>query len=219
MRTNPFYDTLTFLMAGFPDQTALGAWRWPIMGLFYALMLGSLFTAAWQWAEDPAQRTGRDLGIWISRVLVGCMWFQNLFWKLPVSLENGLHYWTGLEVTDAAFALQADLVRDVLLPSPQFLALNVLVLLVEAAFAVSLILGVGMRLLGTVGLVFSLQLWSGLYRNTAEWPWSYVFLALLMGLFALVAAGRSLGLDAALRRRYPSGLTDGAAGVLVRVAT
>jgi hypothetical protein len=46
-----------------------------------------------------------------------------------------------------------------------------------------------------------LNLWIGLYRHPAEWPWNYVFLAFLMGAFSLHAAGRSLGLDSILRRR------------------
>lgn len=219
MRTDPIHDALTFLMADYGDQTALGPWRWVLMGLFYALMLATLFVAAWQWAEDPLQRTGRDVGLWFARVLVGCMWFQNIFWKLPIAVGNGLHYWTGLEVKDAAFALQGEIVRDLLLPSPQFLVLNVFVFLIELAFAVSLILGIGMRAFGAIGLVFSLQLWSGLYRNAAEWPWAYVFLALLMGVFGLIGAGRNLGLDGALRRRYPPETTNGTVAALVRVAT
>jgi hypothetical protein len=34
----------------------------------------------------------------------------------------------------------------------------------------------------------------------AEWPWSYLFVAMVMFFFVLHAAGRSLGLDAWLRR-------------------
>jgi len=34
-----------------------------------------------------------------------------------------------------------------------------------------------------------------------EWPWNYVFLAIVHVLFAVYAAGRSLGVDALLRRR------------------
>ena len=37
-------------------------------------------------------------------------------------------------------------------------------------------------------------------RCGAEWPWSYLFLAIVMFFFVLHAAGRSLGLDAWLRR-------------------
>ncbi|MGH1571819.1 hypothetical protein ACRAWG_15465 [Methylobacterium sp. P31] len=105
------------------------------------------------------------------------------------------------------------------MPSPNFLILNVAVLATEFAFAASLILGLGVRLSGTVGVLFVAQLWLGLYRNSQEWPWAYVFLMLLMGLFALLAAGRSLGLDATLRRSYPPDMTDGAAGTFIQIAT
>ncbi|HEX2354806.1 MAG TPA: DoxX family protein, partial [Xanthobacteraceae bacterium] len=55
---------------------------------------------------------------------------------------------------------------------------------------------------GALGIVFVLHLWLGIYRpgTPAEWPWSYIFLAMVMFFFALHAAGRSLGLDAWLRR-------------------
>src|SRR5262249_53983812 len=66
----------------------------------------------------------------------------------------------------------------------------------------SLILGLGVRLIGVLGVIFVLHLWLGIYRpgSPAEWPWEYIFLAMVMFFFALHAAGRSLRLDAWLRR-------------------
>ena len=58
-----------------------------------------------------------------------------------------------------------------------------------------------------LALLFTLNLWLGIYnQNTgpAEWPWAYVFLMMLNGFFVIHAAGRSLGLDALLRR-HPVG--------------
>src|SRR5260370_18724399 len=80
-----------------------------------------------------------------------------------------------------------------------------LVFLAELAFAVSVILGLGVRLVSTVAVLYVLHLWLGIYQSgdPAEWPWSYVFLAALMFLFAVYAAGRSLGADAWLRRHAP----------------
>jgi len=79
------------------------------------------------------------------------------------------------------------------------------VFLAELTFAVSLILGFGVRLVSSLAIVFVLHLWLGIYApgNPAEWPWSYLFLAIVMLMFALDAAGRSLGLDAWLRRNVP----------------
>ena len=60
---------------------------------------------------------------------------------------------------------------------------------------------VEVRLFALLAVGFSLHLWLGLYRHPAEWPWNYVFLAVVLALFVNYAAGRSLGADALLRRR------------------
>lgn len=220
MRTNPFTDAWLFLTGQQAGQTALGLGHWPIVVLFDLLVLGSVLIAAMAWIEDPAQRTGRDLATWVVRALVGAMWFDGSLWKLPLfTIDNGLHYWTQEEVTNAAFQFHRDLVASVLLPTPFFYVLNVAVFLTEIGFAVSLLLGLGVRLMGAIGVVFVAQLWLGLYLKAIEWPWTYVFLGMLMGLFSVYGAGRSLGLDGLLRRRYPPDLTGGAAGAVVRAIT
>jgi uncharacterized membrane protein YphA (DoxX/SURF4 family) len=78
------------------------------------------------------------------------------------------------------------------------------VFLAELVFAGSMLLGLAVRLVSVLALVYTLQLWLGLYGNSSEWPWTYMFLALLMFLFALEGAGRSLGFDAWLRREVPA---------------
>src|SRR5207237_384787 len=80
--------------------------------------------------------------------------------------------------------------------------LGPIIFVAELAFAVSLILGLGVRLVSTLAIVYVLHLWLGIYRpgSPAEWPWSYIFLAMVLVFFGLQAAGRSLGLDAWLRR-------------------
>jgi hypothetical protein len=65
-------------------------------------------------------------------------------------------------------------------------------------------LGLAVRLVGVLAIAYVLQLWLGLYGNSSEWPWTYMFLALLMLLFALEGSGRSLGFDAWLRRDVPA---------------
>ncbi len=90
--------------------------------------------------------------------------------------------------------------RDVLLPHIGLL--DPAVYLTETGMAVALMLGVGVRLAGVVAGLFMANLWIGLYRNGAEWPWNYVFCAMLHAFFVLDRAGRSLGLDAILTRRF-----------------
>jgi hypothetical protein len=62
------------------------------------------------------------------------------------------------------------------------------------------------RLVAPLAILFVLHLWLGIYQSgtPAEWSWSYIFLAIVIFLFGLHAAGRSLGLDAWLRRHVPA---------------
>jgi hypothetical protein len=62
-------------------------------------------------------------------------------------------------------------------------------------------LGASVRLVAVVAAVYSLHLWLGLYRHPGEWPWNYMFLAIVHVQFAVYAAGRSLGIDALIHRR------------------
>jgi uncharacterized membrane protein YphA (DoxX/SURF4 family) len=120
----------------------------------------------------------------------------------------------------AAFAVHRQLARDFYLPHLQIL--GPIVFLAEFTFAVSLILGLGVRLVSSLAIIFVLHLWLGIYQSgvPAEWPWSYVFLAIVMFFFALHAAGRSLGLDAWLRRHVTM-VRDGIGvlGKLLKAAT
>jgi uncharacterized membrane protein YphA (DoxX/SURF4 family) len=202
--SNPFLDAWYFVTGQTSDYQALGVWRYAFMVLFVVLIAASIVIAIRNWSEDPAQRTGTDLATWIMRVLVGAMWYQGMIWKLPLFTDNGLHYWMEQMAGRAAFAFHRDLVTNVYLP--YFNILNPIVFLTEFAFAVCLILGFGVRAVATVAVLFSLHLWLGIYNDRGpedpdEWPWSYIFLAMTHAMFALHAAGRSLGLDALLRRR------------------
>jgi hypothetical protein len=102
MRSDPVFDTLTFLTAAGGDQLALGS-----DGAAGGPRGGRPARRRLRLIAGCGQRTSRDLGLIAARFLIGLMWFQNLFRKLPVSTENGLRYWTGLETKDAAFAVRA----------------------------------------------------------------------------------------------------------------
>ena len=204
MPKNPITDVLKFVTATTSDYLALGGWRFLILALFSVLMLASLVVAFRNWQEDPAQRNGRSIGICIVRVLIGCMWFEGMLWKLPLPLSDGLQYWTEQEATRAAFEFHRDLVKNFLLPHLSIF--GPFVFLAELTFATSMILGLAVRVVSVLAIAFVLQLWLGIYRpgDPAEWPWSYMFLAMLMFLFALEGAGRRLGSDAWLRRHVPA---------------
>jgi hypothetical protein len=200
MPKNPITDVWQFLTAATPDHLELGSWRYLLGVLFAALLIASVVIAWRNWSSDPEQRTGRHFGTWLVRTLIGCMWFEGMLWKLPLPASPGLQYWTEQMATRAAFDLHRELVRDVLLPHLGLI--GPFVCLAELTFATSMMLGIGVRLVGVLAILFVTNLWLGIYRpgDPAEWPWSYVFLMMLMFLFSLYAAGRSLGFDALLRR-------------------
>lgn len=204
MPRNPFTDVWQFLTAATGDYMALGGWRYLVLALFFALILASLSIAVSNWREDPAQRSITHLGTWLVRVLIGCMWFESLLWKLPLPASGGLQYWVEQMGTRAAFEFHRRFVTDFLMP--HLYLFGPLVFLAELTFAVCMILGLGVRLVGAVAILFVLHLWLGIYLpgSPEEWSWSYMFLAMLMFLFSLYAAGRSLGLDAWLRRHVRS---------------
>ncbi len=197
-----FTDVWQFLTGSTGDYLHQGNWRYLILALFWALLLASIAVAIRNWQEDSEQRTGRHFGIWLVRVLIGCMWFQGMLWKLPLPVSDGLQYWTEQESTSAAFEFHRNFMKDVALP--HMTIFGPIVFLAELVFAGSMILGLAVRFVGVLGVAYTLQLWLGLYDNSSEWPWTYMFLAMLMLLFALEGAGRSLGLDARLRRQVPA---------------
>ena len=165
--------------------------------LFAALLVASILIAWAAWCRDPAQHTAAALWTWLFRVLMGSMWFQGAIWKLPLPVSGALQYWTGQMAENAAFAFYADLVRGLILPN--MAAFDPVVLAAELGLAASFILGIAVRPVAVLGVLYVLGLWVGLYRHPAEWPWEYVFIAIVQGQFAVYNAGRSLGLDAGRR--------------------
>jgi uncharacterized membrane protein YphA (DoxX/SURF4 family) len=216
---NPFSDFWQFVIGNTEDHNALGGWKYVFVALFLALIVASIMIAVRNWREDPSQRTGSHLATWFVRVLVGGMWFQGMLWKLPLPVSEGLKYWTEQMGNRAAFEFHRELVTGLYLP--YLYVFNPIIFLAEFTFAVSLILGLGVRLVSALAIIFVLHLWLGIYRpgTPAEWPWSYIFLAIVMFFFSLHAAGRSLGLDAWLRRQAPA-VRDGTGffGKLLHIA-
>ena len=198
MRTDPFTDSLHFLIGNTPDHANLGWAKYLLVLLYAALLIGSIAIAARNWSPDPAQRTARHGVIWLFRTLVGTMWLQGSLWKLPLPISGGFQYWTGQLAEHSFIPAHAALVRDVLLPN--IAILDPLIWIAETSMAIMLMLGLAVRIAGLGGILFTLNLWVGLYHNGAEWPWNYLFLIMVHAFFMLDHAGRSLGLDALLTR-------------------
>ena len=184
---NPITDTVSFLTQP----------QWTVY-VFWLLLLGSPGLAAVNLVRDPQQRTSAHVWLWLARLLIGAMWWQQTLWKLPPSFD-GLHYWLDQMTQHAAFGWQRAFVQQ--LVQPQFTLFAAMVYAMEVGIAISLMLGFLTRLGGALGALQALNLWTGLYGSPEEWTWTYIFLLVIQVTFAVFHAGQSLGLDAILARR------------------
>ena len=191
MRPNPVDDAIAFLTKP--------VWTTPV---FWLLLAGSVVIALRAWRRVPGHDDAREPAVWLLRLLVGIMWWQQSLWKIPPD-EGGLIYWMKQEVAHAAIGLQSAFVADIVLP--HIAIFGPAVYAIEVGIGVSLMLGLFTRGFALLGLAMAANLWLGLYSAPGEWPWTYMFLVILMGLFVADPPGRSLGIDAMLRHRLGAG--------------
>jgi hypothetical protein len=197
MNHNPISDVIDFvLQAG-----------WTTV-IFWLLVIASIAIAVYVYRRMPEQRRFEHVCNWAFRFFIGCLWWEQTLWKLPPYYtdhpdqpfgDTGLAYWMGLLGKSAAIPLQADFVNNIVLP--HFYVFAPIVYVAELLTAVSLILGLFVRLWGLIGALQILNLWLGLYNAEGEWPWTYFFLLVLQLIFALHRYGRSLGVDALIANR------------------
>ena len=206
MNPNPLSDVTAFLLQP----------NW-MTAIFWLLLIASAAIAGFAWRMIPGQRSVLHVGDWGFRLLIGAMWWQQSLWKLPPYYTDqpqepfgttGLAYWIGLMGKHAAIPLQADFVNQVVLP--HFYLFAPVVYGLEVLTAVSLVLGVFVRLFGIIGALQIVNLWLGLYSAPGEWPWTYFFLLVVMLIFALHRYGHSLGIDAIVASCLGEWRTSGA---------
>jgi uncharacterized membrane protein YphA (DoxX/SURF4 family) len=194
MNPNPWNDVAQFMVQ--PGWTT---------AVFWVLAVASIGIALYVWRIFPEQRRAINVGDWACRFLIGSMWWQQTLWKLPPHYtdhperafgQTGLAYWMTVEGKSAAIPLQADFVNHVVLPN--FYVFAPIVYGAEVLTAVSLMLGLFVRLWGAIGALQIINLWLGLYSAPGEWPWTYFFLLVLQVIFSLHRYGRSLGVDSIL---------------------
>ncbi|HUN44501.1 MAG TPA: DoxX family membrane protein [Acetobacteraceae bacterium] len=194
MRPNPLQDAAHFLVQP--------GWFTPVFWLF---LLASVTIVTSAWHKDPAQRTPRSIGLWMLRVLVGTMWWQQSLWKIPPNFA-GLRYWMQQEVAHAAVPLQSAFVADIVLPNLNLF--GPLVYMIEVSIGISLLLGLLSRLGALLGVLMGMNLWLGLYSAPGEWPWTYMFLVIIQALYVIDPPGRTLGADVLLLHRAAGGAWD-----------
>jgi len=161
----------------------------------------------------PVDTLGK-VGMIISRLIYGYLWYTQLLWKLPPSFgcppdfavttdiharTTGLCDWVGVMTIYSKLPLQASLVKQFVVPNMAWVGW--IVWLMEAFVAVSLILGLFTRLGGFAALVQGINLYIGVTAAPFEWYWTYGMLYTLGLIFLAVPTGRVLGLDSWLRPR------------------
>ena len=217
MNDNPIHTFFQVLGGNIPDQLALGGYRWFEVALYWVLLLGSLAIACTNWRLDATQRTGTHLSIYAMRLLSAGMWYLGTLWKLPLPISSTFKFWLESTVKYSSFHLHASIMQVFL---DHVALVQPLVFLLETALAISLMLGIAVRLAGVVGVLFILNLLIGLYNDPTEWPWTYVGIICVHGMFAVTQAGRSLGIDNLLAKRLLPGLSyDGLAARALTLAS
>ena len=163
-----------------------------------------------------------QVGMLISRLVIGYLWFDQLLWKLPPTFgcpsnfavttdihmrTSGLCDWVGMMTLYSKWPLQASLVKSLVVPNLSWMGW--IIFLMEAFVAVSLILGLFTRLGGLAGLLQAINLYIGVGYAPGEWYWTYGMLATLGLVFLAVPTGRRFGMDAWLRPRFQVGTDQG----------
>ncbi len=203
MKTNPLFDSLKYI-------SVLNNWTTIVFDL---LLLAGIAITILIYRSSPDQRTARNLWIWFARTVMGAMWWQQVIWKTPPTY-GGLRFWTQEMVKYASTDLQRSFLTNVVLAHFSLFAPQVF--LVEVIISVALLLGLWSRFGSFLGFAMGINLSLGLYRSPSEWPWTYVFLIVVMGLFVSDPPGRSLGLDVLLAKRDRGG--NGQVSRLLRLA-
>ena len=198
MHDNPINTFFEVLGGNLPDQLSLGGYRWFEVAFYWVLLIGSLAIAYANWRMDATQRTGTHVSIYAMRLVSAGMWYLATLWKLPLPVSAGFKYWLENTVKYSSFHAHASIMQVFL---NRIALVQPLVFLLETALAVSLMLGVAVRLAGIVGVLFILNLLIGLYNDPTEWPWTYVGIICAHGMFSVAQVGRSFGIDNLLAKR------------------
>jgi len=140
-------------------------------------------------------------GLALLRILVGYLWFQQLFWKLPPTFA-GLYGYVVRESQHAILPGYGPLLQHTFLAgctslsSPvgcAFVPLAACVWTAELLVSISLLFGLFTRFGASLATILSVQLYVG--PAYTEWIWTYGMLVLLALVLVAVPAGRRLGVD------------------------
>ncbi len=141
---------------------------------------------------------------WIAllRIMLGVLfitqWYDNLVGGLytPEGLEGLFNYF--FNASDNPLDFYMAFVNEVILPIAPFFTKFQLV--TELLIGIALLVGFLTPLTSLFAAFFILNTFLASWG--ADWPWSYLTILTILGVLFFTRAGRSLGLDAILARRF-----------------
>lgn len=198
MRDNPINGFFTVLTGQLSDQVSAGALHWPVVILYWLLLVAGLAIVAVNWVRDPSQRTARNVFVAFLRFVLAGEWYTGMLWKLPLPVSLGFQDWMEQTVKYSSWQWHADIMQFFL---DHIVIVGPLVWLLETCLAASLMLGFLTRISNAVGALFVFNLMIGLFNAPTEWVWTYVGLIGTYSMFSIDRVGRSLGLDNIVTKR------------------
>ena len=150
---------------------------------------------------------------------VALMWIQNVAWKVPPDFgranNNGLYFWASQAVGHPVFAPYSTFIKAIVLPNIE--VFGWFTLAIEGGLGAFLLIGLATRLWAVVGIGQTLAITLSVPYAPHEWQWSYYLMALAhLAIFA-TAAGRSYGVDGAMRETW-SASSGSLSRLLVRLS-
>jgi uncharacterized membrane protein YphA (DoxX/SURF4 family) len=136
------------------------------------------------------------------RIMIGAMflttWFSNL--QKGFYTPEGLldFFTTGFPQSENPLAWYAGFIQGVVLPSRGVFA--PFQLAAEFLLGTALLLGFLTRMFSLAGIFFLLNTFLATFGH--DWPWAYGLPIGILGVVFLTGAGRSLGLDVYLAKRF-----------------
>jgi len=148
----------------------------------------------------------------LARILYGYLWWQQSGWKVPSDdfgrkSGGGLWYWVHQEIQYPTVDAYKNFLLNVMIPHWTFFGW--MTLITETFIASTLILGLGTRLGSLVAIGMAANITIGILNVPHEWGWTYTMLIMFPGLFLLMDAGRSFGVDSFLAPRLDRAAAEG----------
>jgi TQO small subunit DoxD len=151
------------------------------------------------------------LSIGSFRIIFGLLYLNMAFQKAPWVMTDGhqfgwLYGWVEKEIAHPTFGFYTVFLKNVFLPN--FTFFGYMSFFTEIALGLSLLLGLFTVLGGLGGAAWMVNIMLGSYSVPGEWPWLWVLLIAPQIVFAHTHAGRVLGIDQVLCRKFSGGQTE-----------